>query len=129
MDQLPDLIEGQPPWVVIVVAVLLVAGALGVALVKRGDDDDDDEPDRPARIDRAGGTVIPAGADQGALTIAMNHLADTARSERAEAEQARQQADALRARLEECSGEVMTLQGKLASVRAALRECQAGRAS
>jgi hypothetical protein len=107
---LPDL-TGQPGWVIIVVVGLTALGTLGGAILQRGerrrkkrqrkdDNDDDRAVEHRHRV-----PSLPSG-EAHVLGVSVQALVDTARLERLEAEEARAETRALRARYEQAMREL-----------------------
>ena|SRR5690349_697604 len=115
MPQLPDM-SGQPPWVVLVVMVLFIAGWVGTRWVDRGrhrdrELDEDDDSARPLP-----GEGVPSGlavpAEHHATGVIMRALellhqeAEESREGREEAARWRDEALQLRELLETCESEL-----------------------
>jgi len=83
-------LANQPGWVVIVVVLLLILGAWGILLLRRGKEDAD-----PATVIGDNTAVV--------LKAAMEHLADTAKQTRRENRELRKQ-------LQECADELVECQ-------------------
>ncbi|MGL4808933.1 MAG: hypothetical protein ACRC4O_09345 [Giesbergeria sp.] len=115
---LPNL-EGQPPWVVVIVMALFTFGVLGLAYLRRGRQDPDSEAlnqvDSDNVLANAGNPPALAGAHAPTEVVgrALDYLAEAAKREAAEAEEERRQrreAEAqLRQALDECENEVALL--------------------
>lgn len=115
---LPDL-TGQPPWVVVTVMALFTFGVLGLAYLRRGRQDPDsealDQADSDNVLANAGNPPALAGAHAPYEVVgrALDHLAEAAKREAAEAEAERQQRreleERLRRELEDCEDEVARL--------------------
>jgi len=106
---LPDL-AGQPPWVVVVVFFLFVAGTLGVTWIRRGRPEvaDGEEAQSASQLEPGAVPSALTSTDNSANTVAQTalmHLAAVAEREAAESAAARIEADRLRERLEVCSEE------------------------
>jgi len=106
---LPDL-AGQPPWVVVVVFFLFVAGTLGVTWIRRGRPEvaDGEEAQSASQLEPGAVPSALTSTDNSANTVAQTalmHLAAVAEREAAESAAARIEADRLRERLEACSEE------------------------
>jgi hypothetical protein len=109
--QLPDL-TGQPPWVVVVVTVLMVAGWVGARWLTRERDPDGelDADSDEARPLAAEGVASPAAVpvDHHATAVIMralellHHEAEESRDGREEADRWRELAEDLRRQLNEC---------------------------
>lgn len=109
--QLPDL-NGQPPWVVVVVSLLMVAGWVGVRWITRGRDpsgepEEEQSETRPLPQEGvASGSAVPV--DGHATTVIMRALellhneAKESRDGREDADRWREQADELRRQLADC---------------------------
>jgi hypothetical protein len=115
---LPDL-TGQPPWVVITVMALFTFGSLGLAYLRRGRQDPDSEAleqtDSDNVLANAGNPPALTGAHAPYEVVgrALDHLAEAAKREAAEAEaerleRRRMEAD-LRQLLGACEDEVANL--------------------
>ena len=115
MAVLPDL-SGQPPWVVVTVVALFILGSLGLAYLRRGRQDPDsealDQADSDNVLANAGNPPALAGAHAPYEVVgrALDHLAEAATRDAAEAEAERKQRreieERLRAELDECQDEV-----------------------
>jgi hypothetical protein len=116
---LPDL-AGQPPWVVVVVFFLFVAGTLGMTWIRR-DRADAAEVEAAQNASPLEPGAVPSAltsADSGAHNVAqaaLMHLAAVAEREAAESAAARLEADKLRERLEACTEERQRLTHLLAA--------------
>lgn len=119
MPELPNL-EGQPGWVIVVVVALFVGGSLMGLWLRRQKNLHGAEPERSLPAGDGTATVAVPGGGRGddvlqhTVREAMKHLADVARREAEESEQARREADKLRDQLGVCSSEVVALQVKIA---------------
>lgn len=114
---LPDL-AGQPPWVVVIVFFLFVAGTLGVTWIRRGRPEVTEGEDAQTAGPIESGAVPSAltSADNGAHAVvqtALMHLAAVAEREAAESAAARSEAAKLQERLDRCTEERQRLAGLL----------------
>jgi len=121
LEFLPDM-SGQPPWVVIVVAVLLVAGTVGSRLIGRGrggtEAEGEAEGDRPA---------LPPGqhraADDTSTTTVLTKALDLLAREAVESQEARDENNSLRRQLLECGSERDRIAARLTAMQAELEQC------
>jgi uncharacterized protein (DUF3084 family) len=113
----PD-ITGQPPWVVIILAALGLAGTIGVAwLASRN-------RKSATRDDDGQATMAPSQDLLGMLQKAMDHLAATAERESAESDQAREEAASMRRELEQTKMELASALHRAQSAEAQLTACR-----
>ena len=123
---MPDLpfLEGQPPWVVVVVVLLVVFGGLGALWLKHkaGDDDREDTP----QVEAKEATVaLPPGL--GPLDLvrdSMGVLATQAAQHKADADRAEEEARELAFKLAECERDLAVLRERHASLTLQLEECR-----
>lgn len=108
--QLPDL-SGQPPWVVVVVSLLFVAGWVGTRWAARGRDriveaEEDAEESRPLTTEGVASALT--APEHHATAVIMRALellheeAEESRDGREEAAQWRRKAEGLQQLLEDC---------------------------
>lgn len=112
---IPDL-AGQPPWVVVVVVTLIVAGTLGLAWLRRTGRVPEEDPPAVGGAD----TVTPLDASGNPYAVAqraLDHLAEVARRADAESAEERSYRRSLTDRVEELTRE-------LEAVTAQLAECE-----
>lgn len=113
---IPNL-EGQPGWVVVIVFALVVIGTLGTlwlkARVPHGEKPSVPElPDPPPALPLPRDTGENVTALQ-LVNFALNHLAETARREAQQGEEAEHKVEELRRQLEECKRELQIVQRRL----------------
>lgn len=113
--QLPDL-TGQPPWVVVVVTLLMVAGWVGVRWITRerdpaGELEAEQSETRPLPLEGVPSAQV-APADSHATAVIMralellHHEAEESRDGREDAERWREQAEELRRQLNDCQDQL-----------------------
>lgn len=123
---MPDLpfLEGQPPWVVVVVVLMVVLGGLGGLYLKRKAADGD--PEDAAQVQGKEATVaLPPGT--GPLDLVrdtMGVLATQAAQHKADADRAEEEARELARKLAQCEQDLAVLRERHASLTAALEECR-----
>lgn len=108
--QLPDL-TGQPPWVVVVVTLLFVAGWVGTRWVARGRDriaEAEEDAEEPRPLPPEGVASALTAPEHHATTVIMRALdllreeAEESRDGREEAARWRKRAERLQQLLEDC---------------------------
>lgn len=122
MVELPNL-EGQPPWVVIVVVALFFVGTLGGLYLRRKSQD---PPEETPSVEDAGAKVsLPAGAPAfDPVREAMGHLATSAAKNAEDADRAEEEAKMLREKLAECDRELAVLRERHSALELRLRLCE-----
>lgn len=113
--QLPDLTD-QPPWVHVVVTVLMVAGWVGARWIARDRDpvgEPDEDPSETRPLPREGvpsAQVAPADSHATAVIMRalelLHHEAEESRDGREDAERWRKQAEQLREQLNDCQDQL-----------------------
>lgn len=119
--EMPDL-DGQPGWVVVVVVALFVLGGWGTLYLHRRLT----RSGEPREVEQGGDTVAavtPAMGPFDAVTSAVNHMAESARREAANADKAEEEAKELRRLLAECDKDRALLERRFADLTAQLEEC------
>jgi DNA repair ATPase RecN len=119
--QIPSL-EGQPGWVVIIVFALAVFGTIATLVIKNRVSKE--EKKTVPALPETTPTALPLPRDSNEnitafalIQAAMEHLAETARREAAQGEEAEHKVEELRRQLEDCKRELQTVQRRL-------EECQ-----
>lgn len=121
--EMPSL-EGQPPWVVILVAVLVMLGGLGVAWIKRGARDDD-PPEKPPRLDAEPATVsLPPGPVFDPVHAVVDSLTAQAVRSAEDADRAEAEAKSLARQLADCERQQAVLQERHDNLAAQLAACR-----
>lgn len=104
-------LEGQPAWVVIIVAVLTVAGGLGIAYIAARARSSPHQEKTPVTV-RSGN---PDAMD--VIHLAIEHLADMARRESEQSDESQREANRLREQLQKA-------EQRLAQAQRDLETCQ-----
>lgn len=125
MVELPNL-EGQPPWVVIVVVLLFVVGTLGTIYLRRNSQE---PPEETPSVEDAGAKVsLPAGTPAAPafdpVREVIGHLATSAAKNAEDADRAEEEAKMWREKLSECSRELAVLQERHRTLEERLRLCE-----
>lgn len=117
--ELPNL-EGQPPWVVVIVFALFVGGTLGLVYLKRKGADPETPP---PEIEPSDTVALPALVFDPARE-AMGHLATIAARSAADADRAEDEAKALARQLADCERKQAVLQTQHDALVAQLAACR-----
>ena len=116
---MPTDITGQPPWVVIILACLGLAGTVVVAWLAARNR-------KTTTQDDAGQATLAPGQDPmlGMLQKAMDHLAAVAERADAESDQAREERDRMRIDLERTRHDLAAALRRAESAEASLTACR-----
>jgi predicted Zn-dependent protease len=129
-DSLPDL-SGQPPWVIVVVAGLTVAGSIAGAILQGGERRARKKRKREIDNDAKATAALPQGVPSSSvgptdvLHASVTAIIEQARRESAEAVEARAETRALRARYEQAMVELEEARRVANRANADLGRCRA----